>query len=470
VGSRAAAPGLGALVGRVRAVLDAGLFPPARPRRWPPAAVAAGYLTAFVGGSVLLATWMPHLAGHVWAEDGGLFLAQAKTHIFAWTLLHPYANYMHAVPRLITAVIVHLPLSQASRGFVVASAVVRAALALFVFRASAGHLRSVFARGLIAAAFVALPLASQETLDNVANLHWFFIAAAFWALLWRPRSAWEIGLATAVVVLSVDSDPLSIILLPLVVLRLFALPRWRDRAVAIGFIAAGVVQAAVTLHTRIRSMADQPPDALFALRMFGARVWVGMFGGVHNTTRWYGHWHWTAIVVFGLLLVALISPAFVSGGPRAWVPGTAVVLGCCLFLFTTRYADAPLLNTLGPFLSQGGRYSVVPALLLWYAVAAGLDGVISRSVRSLPLLAGRLAVVAALVWSVVADHGTSIAGRTSGPSWQQALRDGSAACATTRQPTVLVAISPPGWAVKLPCSQLGPRQRAADAEAQGHTQ
>jgi hypothetical protein len=40
---------------------------------------------------------------------------------------------------------------------------------------------------MLASAVVLLPVGGLEVLDNIANLHWFFTFAAFWALLRRGR-------------------------------------------------------------------------------------------------------------------------------------------------------------------------------------------------------------------------------------------------------------------------------------------
>ena len=83
--------------------------------------------------------------------------------------------------------------------------------------------RSVFetraVRALLVALFLFAVPATIEFAGTAANLHWYGVAACFFALLHRPASRREAGAAAAVVALTALSDPMLVLLLPLLVLR-----------------------------------------------------------------------------------------------------------------------------------------------------------------------------------------------------------------------------------------------------------
>jgi hypothetical protein len=113
----------------------------------------------------------------IWAEDRTVFLVQALAsprHLFA-----SYAGYLQLLPRLIAQLVSFLPLRDASAAFAITGAVIASAVALFVFHASAGHIRSVWLRGLLAAAVLLLPVAPLEIADSGVNSPWYLLFALF---------------------------------------------------------------------------------------------------------------------------------------------------------------------------------------------------------------------------------------------------------------------------------------------------
>ena len=165
----------------------------------------------------------------IWAEDRTVFLVQALAtpgHLFA-----SYAGYLQLLPRLIAQSVSFLPLPEAAAAFALAGAVIASAVALFVFYASAGHIHSVWLRGLLAAAVLLLPVAPLEIADSGVNTPWYLLFALFWACLWRPRGRGGMALAGLIGFLAGASTPLALALAPLLILRMAALRRVREHAV-----------------------------------------------------------------------------------------------------------------------------------------------------------------------------------------------------------------------------------------------
>ena len=191
----------------------------------------------------------------IWAEDRTVFLVQALAtagHLFA-----SYAGYLQLLPRLIAQLVSFLPLPEAAAAFALAGAVIASAVALFVFHASAGHIHSVWLRGLLAAAVLLLPVAPLEIADSGVNTPWYLLFALFWAgavAAARPRRSWP--WPRAVGFLAGASTPLALALAPLLILRMAALRRVREHAVTAGLAAGLLLQAPVILAAH-NSRVDQ---------------------------------------------------------------------------------------------------------------------------------------------------------------------------------------------------------------------
>ncbi|HEV8561758.1 MAG TPA: hypothetical protein VGR06_36010 [Actinophytocola sp.] len=283
-----------------------------------------GYLAASVGAvgfQLFTPAGLTHL-NHVWAEDGARFLVDALREPLAANLVAPYGGYLHTVPRLVAELVSVLPLSWAAVAIAIAVALLRTGVALLVFAASGGYLRAVPVRIGLAALVIVLPAGNSETLGNLANLHWFLLYGAFWAVLWRPASLGLNVLAAAVVLLAGLSSPLVFLLAPLALLRL-ALPAWRERLSALAFGVALVGQVvAVLLGTRAPYSNDavDPVQVLLASLLRGPVV---AFTGSEQVARVYprfGNWPVLAAVVLALVPIAL---AVVRGDGTRRFPGVA---------------------------------------------------------------------------------------------------------------------------------------------------
>ena len=161
---------------------------PSRPRAARLAAVALTAAAIAAGADLLLLRQAGVPAWRtLWGEDGYTFLHQALAHPRA-SLLWPYAGYLQLVPRLIADGVVLLPLADAALAFAVTGAVLAAGCAVFAGHASAGHIRSPWLRAGLAAGVVLLPSAVVEVANSGVDTPWYLLFAAFWALVWRPRS------------------------------------------------------------------------------------------------------------------------------------------------------------------------------------------------------------------------------------------------------------------------------------------
>lgn len=418
------------------------LIRPSRPALVTPRTMAAALAAVLAGAVVVILRQRGAGAlGTIWAEDGTIFLAQSRSLGAARSLLEPYAGYVHAVPRLASMLVAALPLPAADAGFAVVSAISTAATAAFVFRASSSQLRSLWARLAVSAPLVIAPLGGTEILGSVANLHWYLLYAAFWAVIWRAPSRQETALAAVVVVLAALSDPFVLLLAPLVGLRLLA-SRWRPDAVVAGFALAGILQLAVAAGARgQRPVVDEERTSVV---LIPARFVVDVAGRGLAGDRFVGESGLSArgAAVAGLVLAVLAVLVFVR---RQALPARAGILAALVGTSALYFAAPVAISGVSP-----PRYGFAPALLLLVAVVVLLEGWDIRSaapmVRTGALVAG---AAMAVCWAVGLP---SFNARSDGPAWDASLAKAGSSCAAGTM--VAVDLTPAGWVVQLPCDDV----------------
>jgi hypothetical protein len=373
------------LLGRTGRVL-ALLFPPDQeePRRSlrTAAGVALGYVAAIALGAFVL---LERQSGHpawttVWAEDRWLFLPGALLHPGS-SLWQAADGYLSLVPRIVADGVARFPLRDAAPLYAVVGAVIASACAAFVFRACAGHVRNRALRILLAASVLLLPTAFEAGLpDNGVNTIWYLLFAAFWALVWRPRSRAGMVVAAIVCFAAAASNVLVALYLLLVVARVVALPRVREQAATIGLVAGGVVQLlAVLFHSR----PHQPTSALDALGFYGHNVILPALAGYHfgrQITAGIGIAAATVLAAFVVLVVTVW--VLVRGGARVRVFAvTALAFGLALTL-TPVLVHGEVANavvTRHAVWAAGSRYAQIPILLIYSAAIVAVDAYLRRS-------------------------------------------------------------------------------------------
>lgn len=402
----------------VRAGLNRTLFAPVRPAgRARHRALVLGLLLAAGSIPFSLLRQPGSALDNLWAEDGAEFLGGAYARPLHEVLLTPYAGYASVYPRLVGAVGAHVAVRDAPVVLALGGALACAAAVLFTVVATEGHLSSLGARVVLGAAVALFPLGGVEVAASTCNAQWYFIATAFWAVLWRSRSALGGAFAGVLLALGASNDPLLGLFLPIVVLRAFALPRWRDNLPGIGLVVGLLAQVPSLVHPTLtakpvrpglRVLAESwlyrgPTEALLGPQLPVRLGWPGIALGA------------------GALLLAIVA-AGVLGGRGAWLAVVATVYSAALYMITV---DLRWNIGMAPFTTMvfASRYNLVPALLCLTVLLLGVDG-ITRRVS----LAGRslTAVVAAgvLVMMLAAVH----IAYPRLPSWSAQLPAARAAC------------------------------------------
>jgi hypothetical protein len=191
----------------------------------------------------------------VWAEDANIFLFENLNLGGAETLFRGYAGYQHLVPRILSGIILAFaPLSAYAVVVFWTCSVVTGLIGAAVYWLSRDVVAWVPARVALALLTFVLPLATQEVIGNVADIHTYFMWLAPWLFFFRPRS-WGSASAWAVVAfLTIMTEVQSILFLPLALLVLRR-SRRRSWPIAGAFVAGAAWQVATVVTVERDSSA-----------------------------------------------------------------------------------------------------------------------------------------------------------------------------------------------------------------------
>jgi hypothetical protein len=345
------------------------------------AACVAIQVAAVCAGTVVL---LLRIAGvpawdSVYAEDQGVYLFDALAR--PWHLIVPYGGYEEFVPRLIGQLVSYLPLADVAVPFALAGAGIAALCALFIYHAMDGWIRSPWLRALVGAALILLPLAPIEIADCTVGSPWYVLTALFFGLLWRPKSRAGMTAAALVAFAAASSEILALIYAPLVLLRVVALPRWREHAVTAGWLAGLLVQLPVVLesyaqHTqRVTSLARPVKTLGFyfhnvALRAFGWRLSLRLveIAGLNGAT-----------VIVCAILVAVFGWALVTGSRQVRVfAAVALIMGFVQTVFAATVVPYVIYQQSAYDFEGGSRYSTMPIMAMTAAAVVAVDAYLRR--------------------------------------------------------------------------------------------
>jgi hypothetical protein len=422
-----------------------GWVPEHGPVRRPRTFYLAGFVTA-VAFQLVTPAGRSHL-DHVWAEDGARFLLDGVKEPFFSNLITPYGGYLHVLPRLSAELVAALPLGWAAVGFAVSAAVPRALVALITFAASAGYLRSTALRVALAALVIVLPVGNSEPLGNVSNLHWFLLYGLFWVLLWRdaPRVPALVFVAVAAL-----SSPLAFLLAPLALLRLLT---HRDRVLPTTFAVAAAVQGAVMVFADRVPYSHDAVDPVQVVLAALLRVPLAGFTGSEQVADLYPRFGNVPTAIALALVVVPVAAALVwRDRPARFlaVAGVAYGLTTITLSLVTNWTVALQVQQPG-VVTTSQRYSVLPCLLLFTAVAVGLDATPARGRR---LVVAARAVIALTLLTAIVGHLVDQAGVLTGTGWTDSVRTAQTQCSSGTSPVGRFVHEPAGWFFELPCDRV----------------
>lgn len=443
----------GRLFRRLREDLDRSVFLPAAPdalrfRGWEGALVLACFLT-LASVLQLLRAGPSTALNSLWAEDGPIFLGGALSGDFLGAVTATYAEYLVVLPRMIGALGAAVPLGDAAVAMNLAAVLIVALSGLAVWFASAGHIRSAYLRAVLVALTVLVPVAG-ETVGSAANVAWHTTFAVFWLLLWRPATTWGACLAALLILATGLSTPATFFFAPLALLRAVAVRDRRDALIIGAFALSLAVQLPVT------ALSDERVSTYLwtwnILTTFLQRVVEGAVLGVELGGSVWVDWGWPFLIAIAVAVALYLAVLFARASAGRLPAAIAIATSVVMFLGTGYSRALGDAMTWPPDLHNnvGGRYALVPTLLLISAALVLLD---SRRDST----GGRVAAIATaavLLVSIATSFDVNAAPNRGGPPWRESVDTARAECARSGLAEVPVFVAPEGWTMAVSCERL----------------
>jgi hypothetical protein len=443
-------------VGRLREYLDRSLFPTSPDGTGRLSGWEAGLvIVAFVVLAAVLQLFRlgpSTTLNSLWAEDGGVFLGGALAHGFFDSVTTPYAEYLVVTPRLIAEIGTLVPLRDAPTAMNLTTVVVIAISGLAVWFASVGHIRSPYLRTLLAALMVLSPVCTTEAVATPTNIAWYMTFAVFWLLLWRPKTTWSACLGGLMILVTGLSSPGLFFFAPVALLRAIAIRGRRDSIIVGSYVLAVVIQLyAIATSTEIIA-GDKWSHNI--LTTFLQRVVEGSVLGLELGGETWLEWGWPFLIGIVAAVATYLVVMLLRVASNRLFAVIAIVTSVVMFLASsyTRAVGDVMVWRSGVYNDFGGRYAIVPTLLLLSAGLALLDSYYRPAKKRLPILA--IAAVVVLLVSIVTSFDVGNEPNRGGPPWDESLRAATAECETKNITEAPVSIAPPGWSVTVSCRSL----------------
>jgi hypothetical protein len=395
-----------------------------------------------------------------WAEDGQVFFQGALLQGTFDAAFTPYAGYLVVVPRLIGEAGNLVPLSDAPAAVSLTAALVVALSGLAVWHAGAALIRNPYLRGTLVVVMVLAPVASLEAVAAAAYVSWYMLFASFWLLLWRPPSNRGAVLAGLFILATALSNPGVWYFAPVFALRLLAARDRRDGLILGAYALGAAIQLPVALASSENTV--EPVWTSDIWTAYVQRVVDGAALGESLGGEAWSSWGWPFLIGLLVVLGCCLLVGLVRTTPSArYFAAIAIPTSIGMFVISTYQRAVGFVMTWpdGADSGLGGRYAIVPALLLVSVALVLIDRSRRprRGPRPLPWLG--IAAVVVLLVGVVTSFGIGDRAARGEPSWEPALVTAAATCPAEPppidpNPAAAVASAPAGFVVYVPCDQL----------------
>ncbi len=423
---------------------------------------AVPFLIIALSAAIAWARIPPLARDTFWAEDGRTFVQAAIDTGPITSLFHPYAGYLHLLPRTLASLTVTLvPVVGWAQAMTALSCAVAGLVAGVVYICSADIVTWPPARVTLAILTVLTPLAAREVLGNAANLHSLLMWMTFWILLYRPRRARGAVVLSVLIAVAALTEIQTAFLLPVLLYRWRESVRWMPRAAFVAAVAAQLITTLLTPRASSHAAPVDPASIAYGYLINAVMPSWMPANGIGAGLVAYGPW--LGIALF-LVCVAAGAVAF-AWGRRAqrWVAISMLALSILVWVASVLIDPAPFYDyarmnpsqLAHPWLS---RYGVIPGMLLLAELVLGLS-VLHGRLRHRGSVPRKHLATLFLVVGIVAVAVLSLPGatrRSSGPAWGTQVLASGEACEHPRMVPTVTLDETLGWTVTVPCVLIDP--------------
>ena len=356
----------------------------------------------------------------LWAEDGAIFLGGAMSHNFFDALTMTHGEYLVVLPRLIAELGTAVPLHDAAMAMNLATVLIVALSGLAVWYAAAGQIHSPYLRALLVALLILCPVSSIEAVATPTNVAWYTGFAVFWLLLWRPATTWGACLGALSILVTGLSTPVTLFFFPIALLRAVAIRERRD-ALIVGAYALGVaIQVPATMLSD-----EQLPGSVWSRHIVTAflqRVVDSSVLGLELGGSTWSDWGWPFLIAIVAGVAVFFAVMLVRARSGRLLAAIAIATSVAMFM-SSAYVRAPLGDFMvwrtGEYANLGGRYAMVPALLL---ISAALVLIDARRTSPKGRRIAAIATAAVLMVALVTSFDVRGEIGRGGPPWDESLQ------------------------------------------------
>jgi hypothetical protein len=317
-----------------------------------------------------------------WAEDGLVFFADDVLAGGWASLLHPYAGYLHVVPRLVAALADPLPPAYVPLFYdACAIAIAAACCALFASVSYRFLIASDPIRVALCVLFAVAPFA-DELVGTISNVQWYLSLGALLLVVapGRPRFTLRTVATAVIVLLCCLSAPQTVLFVPLA--AWLAVKRRGIGAVPCFALIAGVAAQVAMFLSQRASVAggfDAVQVATATAVAFSTRVVMSTMIGSADALQLAAAAPFVAPIA-AAAVVCVIFALVRKDRPRA--VHAAIVAGlivAALVLAMSFRGTAALFASFAHMSPRGERYFLLPTCLFLVLAGIAIDGARGRA-------------------------------------------------------------------------------------------
>lgn len=424
-------------------------------------------LATWIAVSVIYVVRIPMGYKSFWAEDGSLFYQAATEESFFETLKSPTAGYFLLIGRIGGTIVSFFPIEKVTFvNFLLATFVLGLSV-VTVFNHSKTLVATIPLRIIASIGLVFVPIASFDSLANLANLHFTLPFVVLLILISSQEKAKTSVLSVSLIVLACLSDPLCIFCLP----ALLNLERTgtrlsinvKDSVYSRAYFASMFIQLIFTivyLAQGARSLGQENSVVktfyLFLDRVVGSTFIPGW--GRVSSLDFTGESFVAKLLIRAILASIVIFIwlfLYLKLTKKEVLTDKSDLLSRDFLLLQLLVCSVTYWFTAGIAFNPEPRYGIYPSLCLLMCAIVIIDRY-SLTQQNHKARRAILWIFSASVFATWLLSWTPSPYRITGPEWREEIDKGIKLCANSNNRSAQLQILPSegNWYVEVPCPSL----------------